>query len=95
MHLWITGPELPDALIAHAVLAGELELAKRGITLPQCIQAFAALARNDGPSPALAAFDAAQEAALAAIYGASHRNAGAELVLVVPPAPGNALPHAS
>lgn len=90
MRLWINDADLPERAIVRGILAAERVLAERGVTLPACAEALAAHARKEPPQPALAAFDAAEAAALAAAYGPRARDPHAALVLIL--TPGDSIP---
>lgn len=91
MRLWINNADLPERAIVRGILAGERVLAEHGVTLPACMEALAAQARKEPPLPALAVFDAAEAAALAAAYGPRQRDPDAALVLIL--TPGDRLPN--
>lgn len=85
MRLWINNTDLPERSIVRAILAGEQLLAERGVTLPACLDAFAAEARKEPPQAALQAFEDAEAQALAVAYGDRAAAGTAALVLVLGP----------
>lgn len=94
MRLWIRATELPEPAIVRGILAGERVLAEHGVTLPACLEALAALARKEAPSPALAVFDSAEQEALRAAFGSRERAGDAALVLLLGPGDEALMPWA-
>ena len=94
MRLWIRATELPEPAIVRGILAGERVLAEHGVTLPACLEALAAHARKEAPSPALFVFDSAEQETLRAAFGSRERAGDAALVLLLGPGDEALMPWA-
>lgn len=84
MRLWIHRTDLNERAIVRGILAGEHVLANRGVTLPECLAAISAAARNERPNAVhWNAFADAEHAALDAAFGSADRPGNAVLGLIL------------